>query len=103
MNRKEALEALEGCWDGNREDGLKIKDLIEAHFDMVERVCQIISEKVSAKVFHESYERLAPLFDYNTRKESAVDWKDVPIKNKKLMIAVCTEIQQAVIKATEAL
>ncbi len=30
---------------------------------------------------------------YKTRKASAVKWEDVPEKNKKLMIAVCTIIQ----------
>jgi hypothetical protein len=45
-----------------------------------------------AQKFHEAYERLAPQLDYETRKESAVPWDDVPENNKKLMIAVCTEI-----------
>lgn len=45
-----------------------------------------------AQKFHETYERLAPDFGYKTREASAVPWKDVPEQNKKLMIAVCTEI-----------
>ena len=45
-----------------------------------------------AKRFHEAYERLAPQFGYETRKESAVPWQDVPENNKRLMIAVCAEI-----------
>ena len=45
-----------------------------------------------AREFHETYERLAPLFGYETRKDSAVPWANVPEKNKKLMIAVCREI-----------
>lgn len=45
-----------------------------------------------AQKFHETYERLAPGFNYNTRKSSAVPWKDVPAKNKQLMVAVCREI-----------
>lgn len=45
-----------------------------------------------AKLFHTLYEKLAPEFGYETRKESAVPWKDVPENNKKLMIAVCKEI-----------
>lgn len=48
-----------------------------------------------AKCFHEAYERLAPSFEYETRKASAVPWADVPEKNKRLMIAVCGEIQKA--------
>jgi hypothetical protein len=41
-----------------------------------------------AQLFHETYERLAPEHGYETRKDSAVPWKDVPPKNKGLMIAV---------------
>lgn len=45
-----------------------------------------------AKNFHESYERLAPEFDYKTREASAVPWEDVPDNNKNLMIAVVTDL-----------
>jgi len=45
-----------------------------------------------AQLFHETYERLAPEFDYKTREASAKPWADVPETNKKLMIAVCAEI-----------
>lgn len=45
-----------------------------------------------ARRFHETYERLAPKFGYETRESSAVPWEVVPEKNKKLMIAVCAEI-----------
>lgn len=41
-----------------------------------------------ARQFHETYERLAPSFDYSTRIESAVPWDDVPDANKSLMLAV---------------
>lgn len=41
-----------------------------------------------ARVFHETYEQLAPDFGYTTRKESAVPWAEVPEQNKSLMIAV---------------
>lgn len=47
-----------------------------------------------ARLFHETYERLAPSFGYKTRKESAVPWHEVPPKNRKLMIAVAAEIQK---------
>ena len=53
-----------------------------------------MSEKL-AKEFHESYERLASTFNYETRKASAVPWKDVPANNKSLMIAVCSEVAGA--------
>lgn len=45
-----------------------------------------------AKRFHETYERLAPDFGYETRKDSAVPWENVPEKNKALMRAVCAEL-----------
>ena len=45
-----------------------------------------------AQRFHETYERLAPSFGYETRKESAKPWCDVPEQNRRLMIAVCAEI-----------
>ena len=46
-----------------------------------------IEEQV-ARAFHETYELLAPTFNYETRKASAVPWSKVPGKNKQLMIAV---------------
>jgi len=45
-----------------------------------------------ARLFHETYEKLAPEYDYKTRKRSAVPWGQVPSNNKRLMIAVCERI-----------
>lgn len=45
-----------------------------------------------AKKFHDTYERLAPSHGYETRKESAVPWDEVPANNKSLMTAVCAEL-----------
>jgi hypothetical protein len=45
-----------------------------------------------ARRFHEAYERLAPVFNYQTRRETAVPWDEVPEQNKRLMIAVCAEL-----------
>lgn len=45
-----------------------------------------------AKEFHETYERLAPTYEYNTRAESAVPWEAVPEPNKLLMVAVVAEL-----------
>ena len=45
-----------------------------------------------AKRFHESYEALAPLFDYKTRVDSNKPWADVPQANKQLMIAVVQDL-----------
>lgn len=41
-----------------------------------------------AQRFHETYEKLAPLYGYTTRVESAVPWADVPEANRSLMVAV---------------
>lgn len=41
-----------------------------------------------AKLFHETYERLAPCFGYTTRPDSAVPWEKAPEKNRRLMVAV---------------
>jgi hypothetical protein len=45
-----------------------------------------------AKLFHDTYEQLAPDFGYTTRKSSAVPWSEVPEPNKSLMIAVATRV-----------
>jgi hypothetical protein len=45
-----------------------------------------------ARFFHETYERLAPEFEYETREESATAWDEVPEKNRRLMIATCAEV-----------
>jgi hypothetical protein len=45
-----------------------------------------------ARAFHETYERLAPDYDYKTREASAVAWEDVPKENRELMIATTTAI-----------
>lgn len=54
-------------------------------------------EKQLAKLFHQTYERLAPDFNYKTRHESAVKWEDVPENNKHLMIAVCAEVLKKIL------
>ena len=45
-----------------------------------------------ARLFHETYERLAPDYGYRTREASAVPWEDVPDGNKRLMIATAAEV-----------
>lgn len=45
-----------------------------------------------AREFHESYERLAPEFGYETRKASAKPWSEVPEQNRELMIAVVNDL-----------
>jgi hypothetical protein len=45
-----------------------------------------------ARAFHESYERQAPDYGYQTREASAVPWDDVPERNRRLMIAVVVDL-----------
>ncbi len=45
-----------------------------------------------ARLFHETYERLASDFGYETRKASAKPWEDVPKNNRALMIAVAAYV-----------
>jgi hypothetical protein len=54
-----------------------------------------VTPEALAQRFHETYERLAPDFGYETRRESAVPWDEVPEANKALMTAVCGELLKA--------
>ena len=45
-----------------------------------------------AKLFHETYERLAPTFGYETREATRVSWDALPERNKRLMIATTAEL-----------
>ena len=45
-----------------------------------------------ARAFHETYERLAPEFNYETREDSRMAWEDVPEDNRRLMVAVAAEL-----------
>lgn len=50
------------------------------------------SSERMARLFHEHYERLAPSYQYETRKESAVPWEQVPANNRELMIDVASSL-----------
>lgn len=45
-----------------------------------------------ARMFHETYERIAPRYGYETRDESRTTWEEVPDENKQLMIHTCQEV-----------
>jgi hypothetical protein len=62
----------------------------------------MIDAETLARRFHEAYERLAPQFGYQTRRETAVPWDEVPEQNKRLMIAVCDELLRGVLAARGA-
>ena len=59
-----------------------------ANAEMVPREPELLARK-----FHETYERLAPSFGYDTRPESRRFESDTP--NGKLMIAVCAALLSA--------
>jgi hypothetical protein len=59
--------------------------------DEVEHLDPTPAEQL-ARRFHEAYERLAPGYSYSTRKDSAVPWERVPIRNRRLMVAVAQEL-----------
>jgi len=47
-----------------------------------------------AHFFHDTYERLAPRYDYETRPDSAKPWRDVPPKNRQLMVETARRVIQ---------
>lgn len=55
-----------------------------------------------ARLFHDTYERLAPDYQYETRKASAVPWDDVPEPNRSLMVAVAGEVLAVIGDRVEA-
>lgn len=63
-----------------------------AELEALSKLCDAATPESAAKAFHDSYERLAPSFGYETRKESAVPWSMVPENNRRLMVAVCEDV-----------
>lgn len=51
-----------------------------------------------ARLFHETYERLAPDYGYRTREASAVPWEEVPATNRALMIATVGAVLPELVK-----
>lgn len=45
-----------------------------------------------ARMFHETYEELAPQFGYTSRRSTRVHWDHVPEPNKSLMIATAKSV-----------
>jgi hypothetical protein len=53
-----------------------------------------------AKLFHETYERLAPAFGWKTKKGCNVPFNRLPERNKALMIATCQTVLNEIKKET---
>src|SRR5690606_31714952 len=60
---------------------------------------QTVTAEELARLFHETYERLAPEHGYQTRPESAKPWEQVPEQNRRLMVAVCGIVLDALTSA----
>jgi hypothetical protein len=106
--RREAIQILELVVSEWQSDPMSVQcfdlRIVERAGQVIARLEQLdlLADKVSpeelAKRFHETYERLAPAFGYQTKKASAVPWDSVPSKNKALMIAVCQSILGELLK-----
>ncbi len=55
---------------------------------------RVLAAMELARRFHETYARLAPTFAEEAHTESAVPWGEVPEPHKRLLVAVCYEIQR---------
>jgi hypothetical protein len=55
-------------------------------------VADPVTPEELARHFHVEYERLAPAFGYETRRETAVPFDQLLESNRRLMIAVCTSV-----------
>lgn len=62
----------------------------------------MIEAEELARMFHETYERLAPSFGYKTREASAKPWAEVPENNRQLMTAVCATILDHIFSRTNS-
>lgn len=51
-----------------------------------------MTAELLARMFHQTYERLAPSFGYQTRVESRCSWGAIPAEQRDLMIATCAEV-----------
>lgn len=51
-----------------------------------------LTPELLARAFHESYERLAPSFGYDTREDSRQPWEQLPEQNRKLMVATAEAV-----------
>ena len=72
------------------------KGLLESDAAFPTRRSTVPDPEAIARLFHETYERLAPSYQYETRKETAVPWEHVPDRNKQLMIAVANVVLAAI-------
>jgi hypothetical protein len=77
--------------------GAEVIEVVEPGHDE-----QTEDDEQIARLFHETYERLAPEYGYKTREASAVSWEQVPVRNHDLMVAVAGVVAKAVRERTVA-
>jgi len=51
-----------------------------------------MNEYELAKFIHDTYEKLSKEFGWNTQKSCKVEFKDLPSKNKVVMLGVAIEV-----------
>lgn len=96
------LKSIEAIirWTATRAIGspkMPVEEVIAFATEQARQALQVpargeVEAESMAQRFHEAYERLAPSFGYETRRESAKPWAEVPDSNRRLMTAVCEEI-----------
>lgn len=85
----QALENIAKMPDYDQDDAHRLRHAAEVALAAI-RSQGAIDAVALAKLFHEAYERLAPLFGYETRPDTKAFDPSTP--NGKLMIAVCGEL-----------
>lgn len=94
VHRKNRMREIRQSW-GRADPGrtrMAPSDIafLLAEVDRLEHLSPQLSEvdpAELARVFHDTYESLAPVYDYKIRTTSAVPWEDVLENNRKLLIA----------------
>lgn len=54
-----------------------------------------------AELFHTTYEQVTPQFGYETRRETAVPWDELPHPHKQMLIAVATQVLGQLVLAAQ--
>ena len=97
LSPEEKRKAMEGWPDDAKETMTKVAKIIADAVNSAPcPTCAAFRAKLDreklAKVFHDAYERLAPVYQYATRPESALPWDDVKPNLRELMMATCDAI-----------
>jgi len=58
----------------------------------------VLEPEKLARIFHYTYERLAPTFNWETQRSCRTDWEQLPASNRALMVAVAIDVVAALNK-----